>query len=54
MTAFVLGSATITASIWAYLHWPAGLPDILRILVPGSFILGGLVAIIAGISLLRR
>ncbi len=54
MTAIILGSATIAASIWAFLHWPAGLPIILRTIVPGSFIMGGLVSIIAGISLFRR
>lgn len=54
MTAIVLGSATIAASIWAFLHWPAGLPLILKMIVPGSFIIGGLVSVIAGLSLFRR
>lgn len=53
MTAIVVGVIFIVVGLWGVVHWASDLLAVLRGLGPVSVLLGGIVAVVAGISSFR-
>lgn len=54
MISLLIGLLTVGAGLWGMIHWRDALVLALKGLVPVSMVLGGAVAVIAGISAIRR
>lgn len=54
MLSILLGTVTVALGIYGLLHWSSHVLVFLKAIIPVSFICGGLIAILAGISSLRK
>ena len=54
MISLLIGLAAVAAGLWGMAHWFDRLVFVLKGIVPLMMVLGGMVAILSGISALRK
>jgi hypothetical protein len=52
MTSLIVGVGAIALSVWGLLHWRAEFVLVMKGFLPFCLLMGGLVAVIAGVSAL--